>query len=308
MLDIIIPAYNAHNTIGKTLLSIYMQTYNNNFCVYIVDDNSERDYSEEISLFKGRLNIISLRTPYNGGPGVARQYGIDHSNGEYIMFIDSDDLLYDCFALENIMRVFRKDKDAEMVVGTMLEETPDGIYYFFNHQGCLHGKVYKRSLLEKYNIRFNNTKSSEDNSFNRLCYASSSKTMYTDDLIYIYTYNKNSITNKDKNYSFDSLEWFIYNMVWAVKNAEQMNLKPEKIADIVFNSVYYVYFRYLDYNNELQKNKILLWTSNLYDLYYKYDKYLNEKDKSGIYFNYYNYEIVPYISVIDFIEKSKEFK
>ena len=57
MIDIIIPAYNAHNTIEKTLLSIVMQNICDKVKVYIVNDNSEQNYSLIIKKFENFLNI-----------------------------------------------------------------------------------------------------------------------------------------------------------------------------------------------------------------------------------------------------------
>ena len=55
MIDIIIPAYNAHNTIKKTLISICMQTVKDKINVYIIDDCSNEDYKEIINIFSTNL-------------------------------------------------------------------------------------------------------------------------------------------------------------------------------------------------------------------------------------------------------------
>ena len=103
MIDIIIPAYNAHNTIEKTLLSIVMQNICDKVKVYIVNDNSEQNYGLIIKKFEKVLNIKELVLKENKGPGYARQYGIDNSNSEYIFFIDADDVLYDCFSFNALL-------------------------------------------------------------------------------------------------------------------------------------------------------------------------------------------------------------
>lgn len=79
MVDIIIPAYNAHKTISKALLSICMQTIKDKINVYIIDDCSDHDYKKIINKFKDRINITQYKLDKNSGPGVARQYGLDHS-------------------------------------------------------------------------------------------------------------------------------------------------------------------------------------------------------------------------------------
>ena len=96
MIDVIIPAYNAHETIDKTLFSLSIQTIRDRIHVYIVDDKSIIGYSEEIKKYSDKLKITELTLQENSGPGVARQFGIDNSNSPYLFFIDADDmLLYD---------------------------------------------------------------------------------------------------------------------------------------------------------------------------------------------------------------------
>ena len=85
-MDIIVPAYKASGTIDRLLASIYMQTIKDDICVYIVSDADGVDYSN--NLFKDKLNLKYLVTPKNGGAGVARQYGVDYSNSEFIVFAD----------------------------------------------------------------------------------------------------------------------------------------------------------------------------------------------------------------------------
>ena len=93
MIDIIIPAYNAHDTIYKALMSISLQVIKDKLKVYIIDDCSDKPYDYLKEDFND-LDITIKRLDKNVGPGKARQYGIDHSNNPYIMFCDSDDYLY----------------------------------------------------------------------------------------------------------------------------------------------------------------------------------------------------------------------
>lgn len=297
MVDIIIPAYNAHSTIKKTLLSICMQTYLDKAKVYIVDDCSIDSYDEIKELFDSILDITILRLDKNRGPGYARQYGIDHSNSDYLMFIDSDDLLYDCFALE---RLYTAIYGCDMSAGAMLDEWAGGLDYIENHSGCLHGKLYSRSFLNKYNIRFNNTSSSEDNGFNRLVLLHAPELNVLNDVIYFYSNNANSITQKDKDYPFYSLEWFAYNMDWAIKNGKKDKCNPKLIAELVCSSMFYLYFQYL-YNLKKDKaNMILKWAKKITKHYKNYSKKIDEKTKYSIYSRYAPDYIVP-ISINEFI-------
>ena len=86
MIDIIIPAYNSHTTIERTLFSIASQKNVDDLNVYIVNDASENDYSKQVEYFKKYMSIKELKLKNNVGPGLARQFGVDKSNSEYIVF------------------------------------------------------------------------------------------------------------------------------------------------------------------------------------------------------------------------------
>ena len=73
-IDVIVPAHRAHETIGRTLESLAMQSITGDLDVIIVDDECpEGDYRDAASSFLPRLNIKLIRLPENLGPGGARQ-------------------------------------------------------------------------------------------------------------------------------------------------------------------------------------------------------------------------------------------
>ena len=139
MIDIIIPAYNAHKTIKNTLLSIALQSIKNDLQVTIVNDGSKKDYSEIIALFKEKLKIDEIKLNKNVGPGTARQIGIDNTRNPYIMFMDADDLLYNYYSLENLYNAIG---DNDYAVGQIIDEQNGDYFYYENHMGCLHGKLF----------------------------------------------------------------------------------------------------------------------------------------------------------------------
>lgn len=93
MLNIIIPTYKARDTLPSTLDSLVSQT-KKLFLVTIVQDGDGEDYSDIIAEYKRRGLKIFLFQKENGGPGMARQYGMDRTQMcDYVMFVDSDDIL-----------------------------------------------------------------------------------------------------------------------------------------------------------------------------------------------------------------------
>lgn len=84
----IIPAFNAERTIAQTIESALAQRYNSHEIV-VVNDGSTDATAEILERYRGRLRIVNQE---NRGPAAARNAGIAYSNGEYLAFLDSDDL------------------------------------------------------------------------------------------------------------------------------------------------------------------------------------------------------------------------
>lgn len=102
--SIVIPTYNRASFIHKTIDSVLNQTYQN-FEIIVVDDGST-DNTEEIikSISSKKINYIKIK---NSERGFARNCGIDIAKGDYITFLDSDDILFSDYfsnASESIQR------------------------------------------------------------------------------------------------------------------------------------------------------------------------------------------------------------
>lgn len=87
--SVVIPAYNAASTLPSTLKSVLEQTYND-FEVWVVDDGSTDGTAALVAAQSDRR--IHLLSVANGGAALARNHGIEASQGELITFLDADDL------------------------------------------------------------------------------------------------------------------------------------------------------------------------------------------------------------------------
>ena len=123
--SIILPAYNAHNTIKKTLASIAMQENADDIEVIIADDCSKYPYDNIAKQFSNMLQIRVVRMLKNGGPGAARQVGFDYSRGQYIMWMDADDTLVSADTIKTLVNVMNQN-NMDCVYGKFLEENEDG--------------------------------------------------------------------------------------------------------------------------------------------------------------------------------------
>lgn len=113
IISVVIPVYNREQLIGKTIKSILEQTYNN-FEILIIDDNSTDGTKEAITKINDS-RIRYFKQEYNQGPSAARNRGINVSKGNYIAFLDSDDL-WDTNKLSDQFKIFDQYKDEYDVV------------------------------------------------------------------------------------------------------------------------------------------------------------------------------------------------
>jgi glycosyltransferase involved in cell wall biosynthesis len=79
-ITVVIPAYNAHETIERTLYSIVNQSMAEQVQVIIVNDKSKKGYEYIAKRFNKLIDIDIINMEENGGPGVARQQGLDRKS------------------------------------------------------------------------------------------------------------------------------------------------------------------------------------------------------------------------------------
>lgn len=113
--SIVVPVYNAEQSIDKCIISVINQTYGN-FELILVNDGSVDSSLEKCQnyLYDDRVNIIDKA---NGGVSSARNAGINRATGEYILFLDSDDYLD-----ENILKTYDsllKEYDADIIISLL---------------------------------------------------------------------------------------------------------------------------------------------------------------------------------------------
>jgi glycosyltransferase involved in cell wall biosynthesis len=88
--SVIVPAYNAARYIGEALASVFAQTFPD-FEVILVNDGSPdtNELEQVIEPYRKQINYIKRQ---NGGPSAARNTAILHARGDYVAFLDGDDL------------------------------------------------------------------------------------------------------------------------------------------------------------------------------------------------------------------------
>ena len=181
MISFIIPVYNGEKYLRECLDSILGQSFRD-MEVIMVNDGSldhSQEIMEEYATKDQRIRVFSQK---NKGVSAARNLGLDRAKGEYIFFLDCDDIL-----LEGAVEViYRKavETEADLVVGNYQYyinisgkiRTPDRwldhrFYIGMEKLICTHfhctpgNKLWKRSIIEEHSLRFKKFRIGEDMDF-----------------------------------------------------------------------------------------------------------------------------------------------
>ena len=276
-IDIIIPVYNSTQTLYRTLSSVLSQIKMPKCKIYIIDDGSEENFESILNCFNPILDIYYYKLDKNYGPGYAREIGIQISRNKYIIFLDSDDV----FATSlSVFILYKKIEytNCDIVRSTIYEETNNGLYEYKNDNIGLHGKIYRRSYIEKNDIHFNSFKSNEDAGFNALLKLSGAKYSDINDLTYIWCNNENSLTRADRdNNILIDIEFYAFNILLALTNAIERNYDDTLIKNVIEEALIGIFNRCSgkveEYINENAKNFILIICSlaNSYSMFSNYN-------------------------------------
>jgi glycosyltransferase involved in cell wall biosynthesis len=148
IISVIIPAYNAQNTIIETISSVLNQTFTD-LEIIVIDDGSTDKTCEYVRAINDRR--IKLFAYENGGVAKARNRGISHVQGEYIAFLDHDDL-WTPDKLEAQISALIESPDAGVAyswtVSMYSEEDP--VRYHQSDKIYFEGDVYPQILLSNF--------------------------------------------------------------------------------------------------------------------------------------------------------------
>lgn len=337
-IDVIIPAYNVpDNILFRCLSSIACQDIVSDIEVTIVDDAStDQNYKSVAKNFESILKINVLRCEVNGGPGVARQYGIDHTNNGYMTFIDADDTFNGSFALKALRNSIEvNDGLYQMCVGVFDEvheeglKPGDGPILMAHEQDMvwMFGKLYRRSFIDKYNIHFHeSSRANEDNGFNtmiRLCSSDQEQINFIQAHVYYWHESPNSITrSNDCQYSYggshrDSFYGYVENMIFAIKEAKKRKPYNGFINMWAVNCMINLYEYYIEcYARAIEHaDNNFKWCKRYYNEVYKY---LEADISNDVLAQQYNdimrgayagdklNGIIPHIGIFEFLDKLKE--
>lgn len=219
-ISVIVPVYNVEAYLRECLDSIVKQSLRDIeiICVNDASPDNSQEILNEYAKKDDRFIVINHKI--NKGLAGARNSGLNVASGDFIYFIDSDDLLANDDSLE-IFYIRSIDDDSDEVVGGIVkwDQTTDEKYLDWHKHYLdkeVHGlplyeipqlyanviacnKLIRRTLIENYSIRFNeNIAKNEDNPFSVQVHVLSKRISILTDITYIYRQNSSSIMAKVK--------------------------------------------------------------------------------------------------------------
>lgn len=209
-ISVIIPIYNAEHFLEKTLDCIIEQTFNN-YEIILVDDGSSDKSGKICDSYAIQNKNITVLHQENQGVSCARNNGLKKAVGDFIVFMDSDDLanpnylksLYDSITKHNVDLVIQNisglapfiKKDELITSKTKIWEYVESNKLY--NYGFPFAKIYKKALVLRFNLHFNPSVHYSEDLFFLLKYLLYSNTLYVStDSNYDYLQHSGSLINK----------------------------------------------------------------------------------------------------------------
>jgi glycosyltransferase involved in cell wall biosynthesis len=233
-ISIIIPTYNRAHFLSYAIQSVINQTYQN-WELLIIDDGSTDNTKKVVEEFIKKDSRIKYFYKEHGGVGSSRNFGIKKASGDFVIFLDSDDMFLPNI-LEEEVKYTGKYK---MIIGgawIVSLENKRVINYVLGPTDCC---LFERSLFEKYGYYDEERNFSEDFGLRikwaiieHLNNSLIPKKIINKPLCVVFKHKEHHLT--------DNLEWLISSaMAMVEKYQEGINILPSTFSDIFLRLGYY---------------------------------------------------------------------
>lgn len=273
LVSLVVPIYNVASYIKECLDSICGQVYQH-LEIILVNDGSTDNSLEICEAYAQKDSRIKIVHQENAGASAARNTGIEHSSGEYLMFIDSDDVVDSRLVSELYQYLVLTDSDMSMGQYYLYDESDGNFYYYpmddtkpfemvssaeaikrqanwdiYNTANyiVIYNKLFKKKLFDS--IRFPLGVRFEDEGIAHRLFLKAKKIVQVNQLLYLYRIRRNSVMTS--GFDFAKVQ-----EVQAVFN--------QKLADLVLAGIEIEDIR-LRYANVLKDYKVMLEQAGLTD-------------------------------------------
>lgn len=223
LVSIIIPAFNSGKYIRRMLDSIYAQTYHSLEIIVAYDEKSSDDTIDILRDYEIKYHL-TIDIGNDSSVGVARNRGLLLARGEYVIFLDADDLIIPSY-IENMVNVFHKYPHLDLVYSnyiSLAEPLVNSRYailvrdsskscFIYTKKNVINGWMeweipryvwcwlIKRRYLSQYNIFYPNCSHGEDQVFTFQLVLNADMVGVINSTGYIYIYHSESLDHKHKS-------------------------------------------------------------------------------------------------------------
>lgn len=256
-LSIIVPVYNVEKYIHKCIDSLYHQGLSDDcFEVIVVNDGTKDASMDIVSSFANQHSNIIIINQENQGLSLARNSGLAHAQGDYVLFVDSDDFLVDNslsvllpkaidssadMFIANYVKMTNEEiekcasiKDSKVYESTVMNGEETFLNFFVPSECFIWRTLYHRVFLEKNQLFFIPNLYFEDIPFTTECYFKVEKAVSFPMPFYVYRQHQNSIVssiNKKKLLDIN----IIIKRLWNFLYSEKLSKKTyKKLIDTIF--------------------------------------------------------------------------
>lgn len=208
--SLIVPVYNTEKYLEKCLQSLVNQTLKEIEVIVVNDGSTDNSIVIAERFEKEYPKIVKILSKTNGGLGSARNFGLKHAKGKYIMFVDSDDSIENN-AVEELYKIIEKE-DLDIVlcdyyydyethktpVTTSIKEGKITRKEYLMLPVAAWNKIYKREFLLKIKYNYPDRLWYEDLATNPQLSLYTDKIYYLKKPLYNYLQRTESIMNKTK--------------------------------------------------------------------------------------------------------------
>lgn len=259
LISFIIPVYNVELYLRECLESILLQTFTD-YEIILINDGSIDSSGKICDEYAKKYSFIHVIHKKNGGLSDARNYGIENANGEYILFVDSDDYIgknslddivqclknsslpIDVMFLEG-MKVYKNGKiislgdgyDNQKINFQSKEIVMKHLSSLKKYPGSACTKLIRRQLILENKLMFEKKLVSEDIEWTIRLFSIASNFAYCDTKYYYYRQNREgSITNTQSKKQIESL---LYIMEKFSNNDKKINYQNEINAFLAYEYI-----------------------------------------------------------------------
>ena len=266
-ISIILPVYNVEAWISETIISIQAQTFQAWEAIFVIDGSSDQSESIIKNISQGDERIITV-SQENQGTGAARNTGVRLAQGEYLFFLDPDDLLpldalekaYETAAKHGVdivigeYKTFIDTKNYKPVPAQLppnpnftklpeifqRQDIPDSYFYttIYFCSPCM--QLFKSAIWKKHKINFTEkTTLGEDFVAVREFYLLAKKICAINTVFLYYRKREGSATNKQTKSAFDI--FYVYNHSEEIYKKHHLPLKEQTLMRADFLKLFYEY-------------------------------------------------------------------